>query len=79
MEKEITNQNLKDAVAATIKGMINWIKSDNVVCQDKTTRLPIPNSEIESINSESIMDNFIVPELLKVGIIYTTEEEATNG
>ncbi len=68
----ITEQNLKDAVNATIQGMVNWIKSDETIIQDKTTKQRIDNAELENYSGKSIMDHFIAPELAKKGIIYNS-------
>lgn len=60
---KITEQNLKDAINATIRGMIKWIESEDTIIQDKTTKQKIENAEIENYSRKSIMDNFIAPEL----------------
>lgn len=71
---EITEQTLKEAIQATMQGMIKWIGSDNVIIQDKRTKELLPNAEIESINGVGPLDGFIIPELLKHGIIYKTDK-----
>jgi len=71
---EITDQTVKDAIHATMQGMIKWIASDYVIIQDKRTKEILHNAEIESINGIGPMDGFIIPELLKHGIIYNTEK-----
>lgn len=75
MEKKYTEQHLKDAITATMKGMVKWIESDKVICQDKTTKIKIPNSEIEATEKYSILNMFILPELNKVGIEYIVNNE----
>lgn len=72
---EITEQTLKDAIRATMQGMINWLQSDEVIIQDKTTKELLPNAEIESLDRRSPLDDFITPELLKYGIVYKTEKQ----
>lgn len=77
MDKQgkVSDQTVKDAIKATMQGMVNWLASDSVIIQDKRTGELLPNAEIESRDRISPLKDFIIPELEKYGIIYSTNED----